>query len=126
MRAEATAVAPADHLHGERQVHLLGQNIRQEEAVAFEKRDIGVVKVQLNLFVGGNRGHRAVEKVKIATDLFHYSVQAAGADKLHTGVKIAIDADLAFNKFSRCTNFQGVDLTKLTRMEIERTRGVAL
>src|SRR5271156_5890304 len=106
MRAEAAAIAAADDLHGKRQIHLLGQNIGEEQAVTFEERDFSVVQIQVDFFVHG--------------------IQAARADQLDAGVQIAVDADLAFDQPGGGANFQRLDLVEFTGMEIERAGGIAL
>ena len=125
MGAKAAAIARADHLHGQREVHLLGQNVGQKQAVAFEEGDLGVVQIQVDFVVLRDRGHGAVEEIEIAADLLDHRVQAARANQLDARVQVAVDADLPFDKFRRCTNFQGFDLPEFAGMKIERSRGIA-
>src|SRR5277367_2542265 len=126
MRAEAAAIAAADDLHGKRQIHLLGQNIGEEQAVTFEERDFSVVQIQVEFLVHGHGSHGAVEEIEIAADFFDHGIQAARADQLDAGVQIAVDADLAFDQLGGGANFQRLDLVEFTGMEIERAGGIAL
>src|SRR6202451_3200922 len=68
MRAEAAAIAAANDLHGQSQVHLLGQNIGKEQAVTFEEGDFGIVQIQVKFLVHGHGSHGAVEEVELAAD----------------------------------------------------------
>src|SRR5271156_3946464 len=126
MRAEAAAIAAADDLHGKGQIHLLGQNVGEEEAVAFKEGDLGIVQIQVEFLVHGHGSHGAVEEIEIAADFFDHGIQAARADQLDAGVQVAVDADLAFDQLGGGANFQRLDLVEFTGMEIERAGGIAL
>ena len=52
VRAKPAAIAAADDLHGDREIHLLGQHVGEEKPIALEERDFGVVEVQVKLIVG--------------------------------------------------------------------------
>src|SRR5580704_12169506 len=126
MRAKAAAIAAANDLHRERQIHLLGQNVGEKQAVTFEEGNLGIVQIQVELLVHGHGSHRAVEEVEIAADFFNHGIQAAGADQFDAGVQIAVDADLAFDQLGGGADFQRLDLVEFTGMEIERAGGIAL
>ena len=64
MRTQAPAVAAADGLHGDRQENLLGQHVGQKQAVAFEEGDLGVVQLQAELFLPGDRLQGPVKQVE--------------------------------------------------------------
>lgn len=126
MRAKAAAIAAADYFHGNRQIHLLGQDIRQEESLAFEERDVRIVEIEVELLILVHGGHWPVIEIEVAADLFHHGIQAAGANQLNAGVQVAEHTNLPVNKFCRCTDFQRFDLAELARVEVECTWGVAL
>ena len=126
MRAEAAAIAAANDLHGKRQIHLFGQNVRQEQAVAFKEGNFSVIQIQMKFLVHGHGCHGAVEEIEIAADLFDHGIEAAGANQLDAGVQIAVDADLPFDQFGGGADFQRLDLVEFTGMEIERAGGIAL
>src|SRR5271163_1882232 len=104
MGAKAAAIAAADDLHGESQIHLLGQDVGEEQAVTFEEGDFGIVQIEVKFLVYGHGGHGAVEEIEIAADFLDDGIQAAGADQLNTGVQIAVDADLAFDELGGGAN----------------------
>src|SRR6202795_3032562 len=106
VRAKAPAVAAADYLHGKGEVHLFGKDIRKEKAVAFEERDFGVIEVEMELLIMGNRGHRAIEKVEIAADLLDHRVEATRTHQLDTRVQVPVDADLPIHQLCHPPDFQ--------------------
>src|SRR6266446_7698057 len=126
MRAEALAVAAADDLHGYGQQHLLGEHIRQEEPVALEEGDLGVVQFQANLFLPGYGLHGPVIEIEVAAHLLDYRLQAARTGNLHASMQFAGNTDLAVHHFRGCPKFERIGLAKVARMIIDRARRVTL
>ena len=124
VRAKATAIAAADHLHGNREVDLLGQNVREEQALALEEGYLGIVQIQVKLFVGEG-GHGAVVEIEIAADSLRPPFEAARANQFDAGVEVAVKADLALDKFRCCTDFERFYLPELTGVKIERAGRIA-
>src|ERR1700682_5697951 len=46
LRAETPAIAAADHFHWQRQEHLFGQDVGQEESFALKKSNFGVIQLE--------------------------------------------------------------------------------
>jgi hypothetical protein len=49
--AQAPAIAAADNLHRKREIYLLGEDVGQEQAVAFKESDFGVVQIEVKFLV---------------------------------------------------------------------------
>src|SRR5208282_766892 len=126
LRAQAPAIAPADGLHGDGQVHLLGQGIGEEEAGAFEESHFRLFFVQLDLLFGADRVHGTVEEIEIAADLLGYGVEAAGAHQLDARVQLATEANLPVHEFGGGTHLKDVRLTEVFRVVINRAGWIEL
>jgi hypothetical protein len=124
--AKAAAIAAADDFHGQGEQNLLGQDVGEEKAIAFEKGHFGVVKIQVIFVVGGDGSHGLVVQIEIAADFFDDGVQAAGADHFDPGVQVAIDADLAFDELGGRADLERFNLMEFSRMKIERTGKITL
>src|SRR6266478_1592070 len=113
-------------LHGYGQQHLLREHIRQEEPVALEEGDLGVVQSQANLFLPGYGLHGPVIEIEVAAHLLDYRLQAARTGNLHASMQFAGNTNLAVHHFRGCPNFERIGLAKVARMIIDRARRVTL
>ncbi|MFY9528608.1 MAG: hypothetical protein WBC04_19075 [Candidatus Acidiferrales bacterium] len=126
LRAKAPAIAAAYHLHWQREIDLLGQDVSEEQAVAFEKPYLGVIHVQMNFVLAGKRSRGTVEEVEVLADLFNDRVETTRTHKLKPRMQGPVDADLPIDQLRRCAHFQGLHLPEFTGVKIERAGDIAL
>src|SRR5277367_698444 len=77
--AQSPAIALADDLHGQRQEHLLTQDVRQEQAFTGKKCDFRIVVLQPFLFRFGLLGKRRIRKIKGAGYFLDHGLEATRA-----------------------------------------------
>jgi hypothetical protein len=124
VRAKPAAIAAANHFHGDREVHLLGENVREEHPIAFEEPDVSFVQIQLRFVIIGDRSDRTVKEVEIAADFFNDRIETPRAHQFQPGVEFAGYANLPFNQLRSGPDLERFHLTHFRGMQIERSWGV--
>src|SRR5579884_542417 len=126
MRAQPPAVAPADHLHWNSQIDLLGQNVGQKQSIPLEKSNFRLLETELHLLLARRPAGRAVDEVEIPAQVLVDGFQAAGAGQLEPGVQRTENMNLAIDQLGGGLDGQRLDLTKLRRVEVQAARGIRL
>src|SRR5580658_2419275 len=126
MRTKPAAIAAANHLHRQSQIHLLRQNIRKKHSIAFKEPNISFIQIQLRLILFRNGSHRAVEEVEVPADFLCNSIQAARANQLELGMQIPGNPNLPVEQFRCSPHFEGFYLPEIRRMKIDGSRSVSL
>src|SRR5580658_10417985 len=126
MRTKPAAIAAANHLHRQSQIHLLRQNIRKKHSIAFKEPNISFIQIQLRLILFRNGSHRAVEEIKVPADFLSNSIQAARANQLELSMQIPGNANLPVKQLSRSPHFQGLHLPEIRGMKIDSSRSISL
>jgi hypothetical protein len=109
IRAQAPAVAAADHFHGQRQQHLLSQDIRKKYAFTLKKADFGVIILQPRFFRPLVLGYRAIKQIKRAIHFVYHRFQAPGANQFHFRLDVARNANLPVEQLRGGIHFQRLD-----------------
>ena len=126
MRTKPAAITPANHLHRQSQIHLLGQHVSQKHPIAFKKPNIRLIQIQLRLILFRNGSHRAVEEIKILADFLSNGIQAARANQLQLGMQIPSNPNLPVQQLRRRPHLKRLDLPEVRRMQINSPGSIRL
>src|SRR5271156_254916 len=126
MRTKPAAIATANHLHGQSQIHLLSQNIRKKHPIAFKETNVSFIQIQLRLILFRDGSHRAVEEIEVPADFLSNGIEAARTNQLKLSMQIPSNADLPVKQFRRSPHFEGFYLSEIRRMKIDGSRSISL
>src|SRR5258707_31475 len=110
IRAQAAAVALADHLQRQRQQHLLLQHVRQEESFSLVESNLSVIVLQPVLFVLDVLRQRSIKEVKRTAHFLDHRLQTTRTHQFDLRFEVALDSNLPFQQLRRRRHFQRLNL----------------